>query len=78
MCGDQILGVVKAKNTLKEQVLSVQPISGWYNVGFGPCLIRAGEFYGSIGQRTVRTSEHSLRHLGGSSRISLYIPSILR
>ena len=43
MCGDQILGVVKAKNTLKEQVLSIQPVSGWYNVVFGPCLIRARE-----------------------------------
>ena len=43
MSGDQILGVVKAKNTLKEQVLSIRPVSGWYNVVFGPCFIRARE-----------------------------------
>ena len=41
--GDKILGVIKAKNTLKEQVLNIQAISGWYNVRFGPCYIGAGE-----------------------------------
>ena len=41
--GDYILGVAKVRNAWKEQILNVQPVSGWYNIRFGPCYIGAGE-----------------------------------
>jgi hypothetical protein len=43
LSGDHILGVAKARDAWKEQILNVQPVSGWYNIRFGPCSIGAGE-----------------------------------
>jgi hypothetical protein len=67
--GDRILGVAKVRNAWKEQILSVQPVSGWYNVRFGPCFIGAGETlrFEWSADRSVKVyilNEADLRNLG--------------